>query len=150
MSEEKKQGTGLRFNDNKLRVDLIPVEWEVELARVHTAGSYKYFEKNWEKGMDWNKVFASMRRHILLWRGGQDIDEETKCHHLAMVAWNALALMTYQMRQIGTDFRDEDPMLYNSDFSPIEGTYGDDVGLGLSPEEIEIIKKKFAHLREAK
>ena len=34
---------------------------------------------------------------------GERDDPETKCHHLAHVAWNALALMVYEMRGLGED-----------------------------------------------
>lgn len=86
---------GLRFNDNKLRYDLMEPYAIQELARVFTFGANKYAANNWLKGMDWTKCLASLKRHIAAWELGQDYDEETKCFHMAHAAWNALALVSY-------------------------------------------------------
>ena len=55
---------GLRFNQGKTRHDLVPVFAQEQYARVLTKGSEKYAERNWEFGMKWSKVIASMKRHI--------------------------------------------------------------------------------------
>lgn len=107
MSEQKNEPTtgGLRFDDNKLRLDLVPAEWELELGRVNTAGSKKYAARNWEKGMKWMKMIGCMRRHVLKFMLGESYDKETGCHHLALAAWNLLGLMSYDMRKLGEDDR---------------------------------------------
>ena len=94
---------GLRYDTGKVRLDLLPAEWIWGLGQVMTAGAAKYEPRNWEKGMAWSKVLGPMRRHIVTWLAGETYDAETGCHHLAMVAWNALALMVYQLRMIGQD-----------------------------------------------
>lgn len=96
-------GAGLRYDTGKNRLDLIPPEWEWELARVLTAGAAKYQPRNWELGMAWSKVLGPSRRHQNKFLRGEQIDEETKCHHLALAAWNLLALMSYDLRGLGTD-----------------------------------------------
>ena len=95
--------TGLRYDTGKLRLDLIPPEWIEALAAVLTVGAVKYAPRNWEKGMAWSKVYGPLMRHVLAWLKGERDDPETKCHHLAHVAWNALALMVYEMRGLGED-----------------------------------------------
>lgn len=97
------RGDGLRYDTGKNRLDLIPPEWEWELARVLTAGAAKYQPRNWELGMAWSKVLGPSRRHQNKFLRGEQIDEETKCHHLALAAWNLLALMSYDLRGLGTD-----------------------------------------------
>lgn len=94
---------GLRYDAGKVRLDLLPPEWVWGLGQVMTAGAAKYEPRNWEKGMAWSKVLGPMLRHTWKWIAGEMYDDETGCHHLAMVAWNALALMTYQLRVIGKD-----------------------------------------------
>jgi dATP/dGTP diphosphohydrolase len=42
---------------------------------------------------------------LALWKMREDIDEETSCNHMAMVAWHALALLANQLRGRGTDDR---------------------------------------------
>lgn len=97
------QSQGLRYDAGKNRLDLIPPEWTWELGRVCTSGTKKYEARNWELGMDWSKVIGPLKRHLNRFERGERIDEETKNHHLALVAWNALALMSYDLRGIGND-----------------------------------------------
>jgi hypothetical protein len=99
----KKTGVGLRYDTGKNRLDLIPPEWEWELGRVLTAGANKYADRNWELGMDWSKIVGPLRRHLNCFLRGERLDKETGCHHLGHVAWNALALLSYDLRGIGTD-----------------------------------------------
>jgi len=106
---EGADGGGKRFNAGKLRAELIPPEWEWALADVLTQGAKKYDMRNWEKGMAWSAMVGCMKRHINKFLAGERYDGAefdlekgtTGCHHLAMVAWNALALMSYDLRKIG-------------------------------------------------
>lgn len=103
------EGGGLRYNAGKILMEATPPEWEIALADVTTQGSKKYALRNWEEGMDWSTMIGCMKRHINKFLLGERYDGKefnkelgtTGCHHLAMVAWNALALMSYDLRQIG-------------------------------------------------
>lgn len=86
---------GLRFNDGKTRHDLVPAFAQEQYARVLTKGSEKYAPRNWEKGMSWSKVLASMKRHILAFESGEDYDPETGLLHMAHVMCNAAFLTEY-------------------------------------------------------
>ena len=107
----KADGGGLRYNAGKTLMELIPPEWEWALADVTTQGSKKYEKRNWERGMDWSIMVGCMKRHLTKFLVGERYDGEefdveagtTGCHHLAMVAWNALALMSYDLRDIGNN-----------------------------------------------
>lgn len=94
---------GLRFDEGKNRLDLIPPEWEWELGRVLTEGAKKYADRNWELGMDYSKVVGPLRRHLNAYLRGERIDPTDGTLHAAKVAWNALVLMTYDLRKIGKD-----------------------------------------------
>ena len=76
---------GLRYDDGKCRLDLIPPEWFWALGDVMTQGAKKYEERNWEKGMLWSKCVGCMFRHILKWLLGKRYDEKTGCQ--APSAW---------------------------------------------------------------
>lgn len=89
----------LRYDSDKLRMDLIPPEWLIELARVLTKGAVKYEDNNWKKGMKYSRGLGSLKRHLVKWELGDTLDNETGCHHLASVAWNALALMYWDMNE---------------------------------------------------
>jgi hypothetical protein len=104
-------GGGMRFNAGKNRIDLLPPEWIWALADVMTQGAKKYDERNWEKGMDWSAMIGCIQRHLAKFQTGQRYDGKefnkelgtTGCHELAMVAWNALALMYYDIRNVGNN-----------------------------------------------
>jgi len=91
MSEEQ----GLRFNTGKTRLDLIPAFANEQFGKVLTKGSEKYSERNWEKGMSWDKVISSMKRHVAKIERGEDYDEETGLLHSAHVMCNAAFLTEY-------------------------------------------------------
>ncbi len=94
-----------RFDEGKVRHDLIPA-WAMErLAEVYTYGAQKYDDDNWLKGMDWSKVQGPLERHYNKWKRGSIRDTESNCYHLAQVAWNAIALMIYQEFKLGRDTR---------------------------------------------
>jgi Domain of unknown function (DUF5664) len=94
---------GLRYDGDKNRLDLLPPEWIWALGLVTTKGSIKYAERNWEKGMKWSKMIGPLMRHVIKFMVGEKYDPETGCHHLAMAAWNCLALMSYDLRGLGED-----------------------------------------------
>lgn len=96
---------GLRYNKGKPRYDLLPPDGIHELVKVFTYGAEKYAPRNWEKGMPWMEVLACLKRHIAAWEMGEKDDKESNLPHLAMATWNALALLTYEIRKAGTDDR---------------------------------------------
>lgn len=95
----------LRYNEGKPRFDLIPPEAMIALAEHFRRGAIKYEDRNWERGMDWCKCFASLERHAWAWMNGEDFDVETRTHHMIAVAWNAIVLATYEARKVGNDDR---------------------------------------------
>lgn len=96
---------GLRYDDHKDRYDLLPPDALQTLVAVYTSGAVKYAPRNWEKGMAWMRMFASMMRHAWAWARGEDFDKESGHPHMAHVAWGALGLVAYQYRNIGEDDR---------------------------------------------
>jgi hypothetical protein len=90
-----KKEEGLRFNSGKARHDLVPAFAQDQYAKVLTKGAEKYAERNWEKGMKWSKVLASLKRHIAAIERGEDFDSETGLLHAAHVMCNAAFLTEY-------------------------------------------------------
>ena len=88
-------GTGLRFNTGKLRYDLVHAWSHEQMVKVLTAGSIKYADRNWEKGMAWSKVISSLKRHLAAIEAGLDYDEETGELHASHLACNAHFLTAY-------------------------------------------------------
>jgi hypothetical protein len=98
-------GGGLRYNEGKPPMELIPPEALWSLAEVLALGAKKYARRNWERGMSWSTVYACLFRHLLKWFQGEDKDAESGLSHLDHVLWNAMALVVYERRRIGTDDR---------------------------------------------
>src|SRR5678809_1060857 len=79
MSTERKLGTGERKNEGKLRHDLVNPHALEGMVRVLTAGAKKYSDHNWEFGMPWSKVLASLKRHLTAIEKGEDYDVDPNC-----------------------------------------------------------------------
>lgn len=86
---------GLRYNEGKLRFDLIHPIAEQGLAKVLTKGAEKYAERNWELGMSWTSVIASLKRHLNAIERGEDYDLESGLLHADHLQCNAHFLSAY-------------------------------------------------------
>lgn len=91
MQEDK----ALRYNEGKLRYDLINPQALEGLVKVFTFGAQKYAPRNWEKGMAWSKVIASLKRHLAAIEKGEDIDQESGFLHADHLQWNSHVLSAY-------------------------------------------------------
>lgn len=94
-SEQEPQQPGLRFNENKLRFDLLHPTAQEGIVKVLTSGSIKYAPRNWEKGMSWSSVIASLKRHLNAFEKGEDYDHETGLLHIDHLQCNAHFLSAY-------------------------------------------------------
>lgn len=72
----------------KGRYDLISTQMLMRLARHYEAGSIKYSDRNWEKGMPFSVYVDAAMRHLVKYIAGWN-DED----HLAAAIWNLAALM---------------------------------------------------------
>lgn len=85
----------LRYDDGKLRYDLVDPWAHEQLVKVFTFGANKYEPHNWRKGMKWSKMIASLKRHLAAIENGEDYDKESGLLHSAHLMWNAHALTAY-------------------------------------------------------
>lgn len=96
MKEPNKQdGGGLRYNQGKLRLDLLPENALRDVAKVFTMGAEKYGDNNWRRGMRWNNVVASLERHLSAFKRGEDFDPESGLPHISHLVANGLFLGEY-------------------------------------------------------
>jgi hypothetical protein len=89
------KGGGLRFNKGKLRFDLVEPRAHRDMVEILTLGANKYFDRNWENGLSWTSIIASMKRHLDAIESGEDYDPETGKLHIAHVACNVHFLNTF-------------------------------------------------------
>ena len=86
---------GLRYNKGKNRFDLVHPWSHEQMVKVLTIGAEKYADRNWEKGMTWSNVIASLKRHLNAIESGEDYDPESGELHAAHIACNAHFLTAY-------------------------------------------------------
>lgn len=96
---------GKKYDEGKPRMDLIPPELLTEVAKILTFGANKYADRNWEKGMDWGRVYGALQRHLWSWWSGDSKDAETNESHLAHAACCIAFLIAYEQRCVGKDTR---------------------------------------------
>lgn len=98
---------GIKHDQGKPRMDLIPPEMLEEVAKVLTFGANKYSDRNWEKGLEWGRVYGALQRHLTAWWGNvnEGIDEETGLSHLSHALCCISFLVAYEARGTGTDTR---------------------------------------------
>ena len=96
---------GVKFDEGKPRMDLIPPEGLFEIAKVFTYGADKYDDWNWCKGLRWGRTVAASLRHIFQWIGGEDDDKETGLSHLAHAGCCMMMLISMIERGAGDDDR---------------------------------------------
>ncbi len=82
------KGGGFRLNKGKLRYDLVEPHAYRDFVEVLTDGANKYFDRNWENGLSWTSVLASLKRHIQAIELGEDYDPESGRLHIAHAACN--------------------------------------------------------------
>ena len=91
---------GKKFDGDKPRWDLLPLDSVREIVRVLTYGSNKYSDNNWQsldKPID--RYYAALMRHIVAWRTGEDVDPETGIQHLAHAGCCILFLLWFTLRE---------------------------------------------------
>lgn len=94
---------GKKFDTGKPRISLLSSDAIVEIAKVATMGAQKYDDHNWRKGMKWSRLMDAAERHLLKYNKGERVDEESGLSHLAHVAWNLMALLEYEINNVGED-----------------------------------------------
>ena len=94
-----------KFDGEKIRMELLPPELMESVAKVLTFGAKKYEARNWEKGMEWSRVYGALQRHLNAWWSGEENDPETGYSHLHHAGCCIAFLITYDKREIGTNDR---------------------------------------------
>lgn len=91
---------GRKDDDGKLRWDLLPLHLIEKVVEVYTFGAQKYAPNSWQNLEDgYNRYKAAMLRHLTAHEKGEVIDSDSKLPHLVHVAWNAIALMHFGMKE---------------------------------------------------
>lgn len=74
--------TGLKYDQDKPRMDLLDPDALEGLAQVLTFGAKKYAEHNWRGGISYSRLIAAIHRHLAAIQRGEDIDSESGLLHV--------------------------------------------------------------------
>ena len=76
--------TGVKYDEEKPRMHLLPPKATIEVAKVLTFGAQKYDEQNWRKLENLqNRYTSGALRHIFAHMDGEKLDPESGISHLA-------------------------------------------------------------------
>jgi len=92
---------GKKYDEGKLRFDLVPPIALKALAQVYTYGAEtKYEDNSWQKLPDFEKRYlAALHRHLNDHQLGELRDPESGLYHLDHALWNIVALR-WKLEQI--------------------------------------------------
>lgn len=85
--------SGIKFDQKKNRLELIPPLAQDKIAEVFTFGAEKYDNWNWALGIDYARLYGSLMRHLTAWYAGEDLDPESGKSHLAHAGCNIMMLI---------------------------------------------------------
>lgn len=90
---------GVKFDQDKPRMDLIDACAAEELAKVLTFGAQKYAAHNWRKGIKLSRLIAASFRHLVAIMRGENVDPETGLAHAAHLMCCAM-FMVWTMKHL--------------------------------------------------
>lgn len=86
----------------------VPLEAIAAGATSLEYGAEKYAHRNWEKGLPWQQMIDSLKRHIDDFERGNDFDDGpdgSDLHQVCMIMASAMMLSASVIRGIGEDDR---------------------------------------------
>jgi hypothetical protein len=128
--EGERAKVGLKFDQEKPRMALVPPQPIMEIAEVLTYGAKKYAAHNWCHGISFERLKSAMDRHMAAWWAGEDCDPETGYSHLAHAACCLFFLM--DLRHTRPDMDDRPKGL----LARVRPT------LNVTPQELEDAKRE--------
>jgi len=98
-------GNGMKFDTDKLPVNLLSTEAMLQIAAVLKFGANKYHAHNWRNGFAWSRPLAAAMRHIMAYNDGEDKDPESGLSHLAHAACCIMFLLEFEKTHPNLDDR---------------------------------------------
>ena len=86
----------------------LPLESLAAGAAALEYGAIKYAHRNWEKGLPWQQMIDSLKRHIDDFERRHDFDDGktgSGLHQVCMIMASAMMLSSSVIREIGEDDR---------------------------------------------
>lgn len=96
---------GVKHDESKRRMDLVPTSLMSGVARILEFGAKKYGDNNWRQGLKWSRVYAALQRHLADFWEGNDLDSESGLPHLYHAACNIAFLIEFYEKRKDLDDR---------------------------------------------
>ena len=98
--ERSEESKGLKYDNDKIRVDLVPPEVIIELGKILTYGANKYGPNNWKGLENFNdRYYGAVIRHLMAWRMGEEKDPESGEYHLSHAMTGLMFLVWKQFKK---------------------------------------------------
>jgi hypothetical protein len=103
-----KRKVPLKFDTEKVRLELIPPELLLGTGRGLTYGAKKYAAGNWAvgDGFKYSRLYGALQRHLTEFWSGNNIDPESGLCHLDHAACMLSFLMATHIRKPSQDDRE--------------------------------------------
>lgn len=88
---------GQKFDGQKPRIDLIPIEFIIGVAKAFNFGMQKYGEHNFRKGIPSSRLLSAALRHTFLEVARVKEDKESGLPHWAL-AGASLAMLAFMLK----------------------------------------------------
>jgi Domain of unknown function (DUF5664) len=95
--KKEKSVKGLKHDESKPMLALLPIQGIIEQAKCMTYGAKKYGPYNWQNGLEISRLISAALRHIFQFLSGEDLDGESGLSHLGHSLCNiGMAIDTLQ------------------------------------------------------
>lgn len=95
----------VKFDDEKIRYELLDPLFLEGISEVLTFGAKKYNDNNWLKCNSVMRYFGAIMRHLWAFAAGEDNDKETGINHLYHAGCCLMFMIGLFLRKKETDDR---------------------------------------------
>lgn len=96
---------GKKFDGDKPRMELLPLDVLEQVAQVLAYGAKKYGENNFREGFKYSRLLGATLRHLSKWQNGENLDQESGLSHLSHAIASLMFLVSHDLHREGTDDR---------------------------------------------
>lgn len=96
---------GLKYDNGKPSIGLIPNKALVQIADVFDFGAKKYGRHNYREGLQFSRLIDAAYRHLGAFNDGEDLDPESGKSHIAHLGCCVTMLLTFMKEHPELDDR---------------------------------------------
>lgn len=90
----------MKYDSDKNRWDLLPLETVNEMVSVLTFGLSKYKKDNWKTLENFeDRYYSALMRHLYAWKSGENYDKESGFLHLSHAFTNVMFLLWFSLKK---------------------------------------------------